>query len=118
MMKRDTSAREVKLMNRLRINNRFQTASVAYGEVSYVEQTSRKIIVHTTFGDYWEYCTMEAMLMRLDDRMLRCHHSLAVNLDAIRSVSRNFVELSDGSTISMCHAAISRTKKAWMKYIA
>jgi DNA-binding LytR/AlgR family response regulator len=102
----------------LRINNRFQTALVAYADVSYVEQINRKIFVHTAFGEYWEYCSMEAMLMRLDNRMYRCHHSLAVNMDAIRSVSRKTVELKDGSTLAMCHAAIGETKKAWINYLS
>jgi DNA-binding LytR/AlgR family response regulator len=102
----------------MRIKNRFQTALVAYGDISYIEQAHRKIIVHTTFGEYWEYCSMEAMLKRLDARMYRCHHSLAVNMDVIRSVSRNIIELSDGSTLSMCHAAMSGTKKAWLNHIS
>jgi DNA-binding LytR/AlgR family response regulator len=102
----------------MRIDNRFQTALIAYRDVSYVEQSNRKIIVHTAFGEYWEYCSMEAILMRLDDRMHRCHHSLAVNMDAIRSVSTNIVELEDGSTLSMCHAALGRTKKAWINHIS
>jgi DNA-binding LytR/AlgR family response regulator len=90
---------------------------IEYGDVSYVEQANRKIFVHTVVGEYWEYCSMEAMLMRLDDRMHRCHHSLAVNMDAIRSISRDCVELADGSTLSMCHAALGRTKKAWLSRI-
>jgi DNA-binding LytR/AlgR family response regulator len=106
------------MVDGLRVNNRFQTALVAYSDVSYVEQVNRKIFVHTPFGEYWEYCSMEAMLMRLDDRMHRCHHSLAVNLDAIRSVSRNTVELRDGNVLAMCHAAIGETKKAWINHIA
>ncbi|MDR2163778.1 MAG: LytTR family transcriptional regulator [Clostridiales Family XIII bacterium] len=100
-----------------RINNRFQSALIEYQDVSYLEQAKRKIIVHTFFGEYWEYCSMEAMLKRLDGRMYRCHHSLAVNMDMIRSISRSSVELSDGNILSMCHAALSRTKKAWLNYI-
>jgi DNA-binding LytR/AlgR family response regulator len=61
---------------------------------------------------------MEAMLMRLDDRIYRCHHSLAVNMDAIRSISRDTIELIDGSTITMCRSATSRAKKAWLDYIS
>jgi DNA-binding LytR/AlgR family response regulator len=99
------------------IHNRFQSAHIAYSDVSYVEQARRKIVVHTSFGEYWEYCSMEAMLMRLDGRMYRCHHSLAVNMDVIRSISRNIVELADGSNLPMCHAAIGRTKKAWFSHI-
>jgi DNA-binding LytR/AlgR family response regulator len=106
------------MVDGLRVNNRFQTALVAYSDVSYVEQVNRKIFVHTSFGAYWEYCSMEAMLRRFDGRMHRCHHSLAVNLDAIRSVSRNAVELRDGNVLSMCHAAIGETKKAWISHIS
>jgi DNA-binding LytR/AlgR family response regulator len=105
-------------MKELRINNRFQTTLIECHDVSYVEQSSRKIVVHTPFGEYWEYCSMEAMLTRLDGRMHRCHHSLAVNMDAIRSISRDTVELADGSTLSMCCAAIGRTKKAWLNHIS
>jgi hypothetical protein len=39
-------------------------------------------------------------------------------MDAIRSVSTCTVELTDGSTLPMCHAAISRTKKAWINHIS
>ncbi|MDR1496785.1 MAG: LytTR family transcriptional regulator [Clostridiales Family XIII bacterium] len=106
------------MLNGLRIHNRFQTALITYGDVSYVEQVNRKIIVHTVCDEYWEYCSMEDMLMRLDGRMHRCHHSLAVNMDIIRSVSAARVELADGRVLPMCHDAIRRTKKAWIKHIS
>jgi DNA-binding LytR/AlgR family response regulator len=105
------------MINGVRINNRFQTAFVGYSDVFYIEQVGRKIFVHTSSGEYWEYCSMENMLMRLDDRMYRCHHSLAVNMDAIRSVSRKAVELNNGGALTMCHAAIGETKKAWIDYL-
>jgi len=106
------------MIGMMRIANRFQTAYIACRDVSYVAQERRKIVVHTAFGEYWEYCSMETMLMRLDDRMYRCHHSLAVNMDVIISISKQSVELSDGSTLSMCHEAIWRTKKAWIAHIS
>ncbi|MDR0518930.1 MAG: LytTR family transcriptional regulator [Clostridiales Family XIII bacterium] len=101
----------------MRVENRFRTAYIACSDVSYVEQANRKIVVHTAFGEYWEYCSMESMLMRLDISMHRCHHSLAVNMDAIVSVSKQSVELFDGNTLSMCHEAMWRTKKAWKNHI-
>jgi DNA-binding LytR/AlgR family response regulator len=102
----------------MRVENRFQTACIDRGDVSYLEQVGRKIVVHTSFGEYWEYCSMEAMLERAGCGMYRCHHSLAVNMDAIVSVSKQGVELSDGSTLPMCHEAVWRTKKAWKSYIS
>jgi DNA-binding LytR/AlgR family response regulator len=60
---------------------------------------------------------MEAMLERMDDRMYRCHHSLAVNMNLIRSISKANVEMRDGKEIAMCRAAIYRTKHAWKEHI-
>jgi DNA-binding LytR/AlgR family response regulator len=102
-------------VNELCITNRFQTALIAYHDVSYIEQMNKKVFVHTASGGYWEYCTMESMLTRIDDRMYRSHHSLAVNMDRIRSIGKNTVEMSDGRQLSMCHAALCRTKKAWIE---
>jgi DNA-binding LytR/AlgR family response regulator len=105
-------------MGIVRIENRFQTACVERRDVFYVEQVGRKIVVHTSFGEYWEYCSMESMLDRAGGCMYRCHHSLAVNMDVVISVSKQGVELSDGSILSMCHEAIWRTKKFWKSYIS
>jgi DNA-binding LytR/AlgR family response regulator len=98
----------------IHIKNRFQTAAVDCRDVCYVEQIGRKIVVHTDYGEFWERCSMESMLMRLDARFYRVHHSLAVNLDEIRSVSTRGVELLDGCTLMMCRGAAYRTKKAWL----
>jgi DNA-binding LytR/AlgR family response regulator len=114
----DTGHREEALEKGIRIKNRFQTAQVDCRDICYIEQIGRKIIVHTDYGEYWERCSMESMLMRLDERVFRVHHSLAVNLDEIRSVSRGSVELLDGCTLMMCREAAGRAKKAWLERVS
>jgi DNA-binding LytR/AlgR family response regulator len=101
----------------LYVKNRFQTVGMAYDDVVYVMQERRKIFVFTVMGNFWEYSSMDAMLSRMDGRMFRCHHSLAVNMDRIRSINRGNVVLFDGSALMMCHEAARRTKRAWECHI-
>jgi DNA-binding LytR/AlgR family response regulator len=101
----------------MRVENRFQTAYIDKSDVSCLEQVGRKVVVRTLFGEYWEYCSLEAMIERAGDGIYMCHQSLAINMDAITSVSSQGVELSDGSTQSMCHDALQRTEKAWKSHI-
>ena len=100
---------------KLRIKNRFEETLINFSDVSYIEQCRSKIFIHSGEKTYWEYCSMEEILSRLDERMFRCHHSLAVNLDLIYSMRITELDLSVGQTLGMSRNALRLTKRAWEK---
>jgi DNA-binding LytR/AlgR family response regulator len=106
------------LESKITVKNRFFKVCLEKNEVLYVVKDLRKVTVYTEEKQYWEYCVMERILNQTDDRMYRCHHSLAVNMDKIREVVGDGVILCGGRKLSMCRSALQGTKKAWGNYLA
>ena len=97
------------------ISNRFESATLTPVDVHFINQDCKKIFVHYDTGSIWEHSTMEEILDRIGSRdIIRCHHSLAVNLNHIKSFNNGKSLLLDsGDVLFMCRAAWLRTKRAW-----
>jgi DNA-binding LytR/AlgR family response regulator len=86
-------------------------------EIFYVLKEKRKVVVYTKDRCYWEYGSMDDIIDQGDERLFRCHYSLAVNLAHIREIGACDVCLANGTQIAMCRAALTDTKKAWVDYV-
>ena len=95
------------------VKNRFQEIYLNCGEVLYFMKEMRKVFIYTDGKKLWEYGSIDDLMDRSDDRMFRCHYSLAVNLDQIRSFEQDCLTLANGITLGMCGKALRATKKAW-----
>ncbi|MDR1953047.1 MAG: LytTR family transcriptional regulator [Clostridiales Family XIII bacterium] len=105
------------MKSKIIVKNRFITACLDLNEILYVAKELRKVIVYTDEKQYWEYCVMERILDQADERIYRCHHSLAVNMDKIHEITGDGVILCDERELNMCRSALQGTKKAWGKYL-
>ena len=97
------------------ISNRFKSETLTVKDIRYVEQKERKVTIHLMDYSVWENSSMEDILSRMDDRnIIRCHHSLAVNIDHISSfLGDRQLELDNGRVLTMCKAACLRAKRGW-----
>ena len=80
------------------------------------EQDSKRCIIHTAYGNFKAPYTLNAIEKQLDNRFLKVHKSLILNLDKVReyNIKENEVLFSDGMTTNL----ISRTgKKELIKHV-
>ena len=99
------------------IRNRYESVLLDTEEVLYALNDKRRVIVYTDDKSYWAYCSMEHILEQADERIYRCHYSLAVNLDQIKGINESGVLLMNGAKLTMCRAALRQTKKVWLSHI-
>lgn len=102
----------------VKVANRFESALLPVNEIRYLQQEDRRIRVHLSDDSKWECCSMEDILERLgSDLFVRCHHSLVVNIDRVVKFKDNRqIVLDNGRVLTMCRAAVLKTKKVWKDY--
>lgn len=91
---------------------------IRYDEIKYIESYSRKIIVH-------EIKRNTELLMKLDDfekklppYFLRIHKSYSVNMNMIRTINNNLIELFSGEVIPVAKAKYPEIKKSILGFLS
>ena len=91
---------------------------IRLNEIKYIESFSRKIIVHETRRN-------TELLMKLDDfekelppYFLRIHKSYSVNMNMIRSINNNRIELFSGEVIPVAKAKYPEIKKNILAFLS
>lgn len=91
---------------------------IRYDEIKYIESYSRKIIIH-------EIRRNTELLMKLDDfekelppYFLRIHKSYLVNMNMIRSINNNLIELFSGEVIPVAKAKYPEIKKSILVFLS
>lgn len=91
---------------------------IRFDEIKYVESYSRKIIIHETRRN-------TELLMKLDDfenelppYFLRIHKSYSVNMNMIRSINNNRIELFSGEVIPVAKAKYPEIKKSILRFLS
>ncbi len=104
--------------NAIFISSKNKMLRIRYDETKYVESDRRTIIVH-------ELRRNTDILMKLDDFQknvppffIRVHKSYLVNMNMIRSISNNRVELLTGETIPVAKAKYPTIKKEIIDYFS
>ncbi len=91
---------------------------IRYDEIKYIESYSRKIIIHETKRN-------TELLMKLDDfekelppYFLRIHKSYSVNMNMIRSINNNLIELFSGEVIPVAKVKYPEIKKSILRFLS
>lgn len=73
------------------------------------EQDSKRCIILTTHGVFYIQGTLNSVLGQVDKRFVKCHRSLAVNIDQVESYNpkENILKFKDKTTTTL----VSRNKK-------
>lgn len=81
------------------LSKRFNT-TIPYDEIYMIEalKGSHKLLLHYAAGLFEFYSSVNEVLERLDSRFLRCHKSVIVNTDKIRTVDKknHIIYLTNG----------------------
>lgn len=93
----EKAGRETALYFRVRDSQRRLYPS----EISYVESSLRKAIIHTAQETFEIYATMEDLEDKLGPAFFRCHRGFLVNMDMIGSYDKQTVRLRDGTELLM-----------------
>lgn len=73
---------------------------IPFSKIEYCEVLGRKIYLHQSGGETFDYYDkLETLETRLDRRFFRCHRSYLVNLDYVRGCRAGLVTLSDGNEV-------------------
>ncbi len=91
---------------------------IRFDNIKYIESYSRKIIIHETRRN-------TELLMKLDDfekelppYFLRIHKSYSVNMNMIRSINNNRIELFSGEVIPVAKAKYPEIKKNILAFLS
>jgi len=98
------------------MKNRYRTAYLQWDDIFYIVRDLRRVLVYTADDEYWEYRTINSIVILLDERFYQCHKGLMVNLDKLRSVEDDHAVLVDGRSIHMCRSFLQKTKKELVRY--
>lgn len=100
------------------VTSKNKIVRIRYDEIKYIESYSRKIIIH-------EAKRNTELLMKLDDfekelppYFLRIHKSYSVNMNMIRSINNNLIELFSGEVIPVAKAKYPEIKKSILRFLS
>lgn len=103
--------------NAVNITSKKKVLRIRHDEIKYAESYKRTILVH-------ELRRNTEVLMKLDDfqkmlppHFIRTHKSYLVNMNMIRSISNNRIELFTGEIIPVAKAKFAEIKKEILHYL-
>ena len=103
--------------NAINITSKKKVLRIRYDEIKYVESYMRTILVH-------EIRRNTEILMKLDDFQkqlpsffIRTHKSYLVNMNMVRSISNNRIELFSGEIVPVAKAKFPEIKKTILHYL-
>lgn len=82
--------------NFLKVNIGYETYIVKFEEIVYCEKALRKVIIHTTKGEYMYYDTIAGLMCKLNNSMfIQCHNSFVVNRFMVNSASNKYLSIGN-----------------------
>lgn len=102
----------------LNITSKNKFIRIRFDDIKYIESYTRKIIIHETRRN-------TEILMKLDDfqknlpcHFIRVHKSYCVNINMIRSINNNRIELFSGEIVPVAKAKYPEIKKTILKFLS
>lgn len=92
--------------------------SLKYDEILYLEKRGRQVIIHTDNEIYRAILSISELWEKLDKKVFAAAHgSYVVNLEHVRSVSHDEVELRDGTKILISRSCRGELTRRYMDFI-
>ena len=83
--------------------------------IFYVEAFSHDLLLHTTQGDFSIKMTMNELEGSLGEGFCRCHRSFLVNMRRACKITKNSVELENGSILPLSRKLAATTTDTFLK---
>ena len=89
---------------------------IPQSDIVYVERAQRKLIIHTQKDSYSSYGSLRKFLSQANSLFVRCHEAYRVNLDFVRVVRKDEVELAGGENIPVGISFEKMLRTKYMEY--
>ena len=90
---------------------------IRISDIKYIESMGRTIFIHELFGNTKLNMKLDNFQKKLPDCFLRTHKSYIVNINMIKSVSNNSIELFSGEIIPVAKVKFFEIKRTILNYI-
>lgn len=91
---------------------------VEKGEIFYVENMARKVILHMKHGEIAYYAKMREVEDALGPQFFRCHRGYLVNLDAVKGYEAGSIFLKNGECILMAKQKYNEFAGVYAAYLS
>jgi DNA-binding LytR/AlgR family response regulator len=79
-----------------------------------IEAFSHELTIHTTSGDFSVKMTMNEMETLLGRDFCRCHRSFLANMRHVRKVTKNALEMDDGSVLPLSRKVAAKAMEIFL----
>ncbi len=86
--------------------------------IVYMENKGRKILVHTLGGEYEFYGKLSDVVEDLDQRIVMCHRSYAINIENVDCMENGRICFIDGSEVYLGRETFNKAKTAVTDYLS
>lgn len=84
--------------------------------IFFIESNNKKVIVHTSDGNFEAAGKMDSLEVALSDCFYRCHRCYLVNLEKISAYTANTIQLTGGDEIFIAAKKYSAFVKTYLRY--
>lgn len=103
--------------NTFNITSKNKVLRIRFDEIKYVESYRRTIIIHELRQNTELVMKLDDFCKQAPDFFIRTHKSYLVNMNMIRNISNNRIELFSGETVPVAKAKYHEIKTAILRYL-
>lgn len=103
--------------NAINITSKKKVLRIRYDEIKYVESYMRTILVHEIRRNTEILMKLDNFQKQLPSFFIRTHKSYLVNMNMVRSISNNRIELFSGEIVPVAKAKFPEIKKTILHYL-
>lgn len=91
--------------------------SINVNEIMYIQTHGRCTDIYISGGIIQTYESIDEFEWELEEMLLECSKSIAVNMKYIRKVSSSWIELIDGTVLNVSRTRGKYVKEKFLRYI-
>lgn len=103
--------------NTFNITTKNKVLRIRFDEIKFVESYRRTIIIHELRQNTELVMKLDEFCKQVPDFFIRTHKSYLVNMNMIRNISNNRIELFTGETVPVAKAKYHEIKTAILRYL-
>lgn len=105
------------MKNILNFSIRGKEHIILISEITYLESSNHKTILHTLTEEYGIYEKLGDLKKRLPDSFISCHKSFLLNMDKVKYIDGNTAYIDGGAAIPISRSHKDDVKSIYFDYI-
>lgn len=116
----EKAAAAVKLSRQktLNITEKGKVVCIRIDEIKFIESDKRKLIIHEIYRNTEITAKLDDIQNELPSYFIRCHKSYSVNMNWIRSIVNNRIELMTGESLPVAKVRYPEIKQKILNYLS